>query len=101
MGEIAAEDGRGIGGRIVRLAALSVGAEVGHNHPEPCRRQPRRMAELDPVQPRVREEAVDEHHRPPLARFMVRKVDAVGRGPVVRGMGHGLAMMGVRDENKR
>ena len=70
--------------RLVRLAAEPVRAKIGHDHPESFARDPRRMAELDPVHVGVGEEAVEQDHRPASPSLMKGELDPVRRGPEMR-----------------
>ena len=73
--EVADQDVRRIICRVVRLSARSVGAKVGHDHPEALGRDPG---------------AVEEDDRPPLPRFVIGELDAVGGRPAMNcGLVHG------------
>ena len=50
---------------------------------KPSARDALGMAEFDPVDLRVGEQPVEQHHRPPLAYFAPGELDAVGGGPIM------------------
>src|SRR5215217_1456396 len=81
--QVAGEDSRRIMFGFMRTAALAMRAKVGHDHPEAVRRDPVRMAELDPVHVRVGEQAVEQDHGPALAYFMVGELDPVRCDPAM------------------
>ena len=76
--QVAGQDPNRIMLRLVGLGAEAVGAEVWHDHPKPLRRDPLGVAEPDPVDVRVGEEAVEQDHRAPGAKFVECELDAVG-----------------------
>src|SRR5690606_33367304 len=64
---------------IVRRGARSMDTKVWHDHPKALGRNALGSSELDPVDLRARKEAVEQHHRCPLARFAPRQLHAVAR----------------------
>ena len=79
--QVADEDVRRIICRIVRLAALPVGAKIRHDHPGAFACDPPRMTELDPVHLRIGKQAMQQDDGCTGANFMERQFDPVGGGP--------------------
>ena len=81
LAQVAGENAFGIMLRLVRLAAEPMRAKVGHDDAEAFGRDPRRVAELDPVHISVGKEPVKQDHRPAPPRLMKGELDPVGRRP--------------------
>ena len=69
-----------IGGRLVGRAALPMRAQVGHDRLETGLRQLLGMAELDPVDLRAREQAVQQEYRRALAQSLHSQAGAIETG---------------------
>src|SRR3712207_4984414 len=70
---------RWIAGRIARRGARAMRPQIGHDEAEAALCDFVGMAELDPVGLRIRKEAVQQQHGPPLAELLPGKLDAVER----------------------
>ena len=60
----------GIGRRIVGCFAVTMGAQIGHDHSEPGTGKGLRMAKFDPVGMRIGKQAVQQDDRTPFPQFM-------------------------------
>jgi hypothetical protein len=67
----------------MRCGAQTMRAEVGHNHPPPRLGDARGMAEIDPVHPRIGEQAVEQNDWAPRPGFVPGESDTIGSGPAV------------------
>jgi hypothetical protein len=75
---------------FVRLPALPVRAQVGHDHPKTGRRNALGMAEVQPVHLRIGKQPVEEDNRAPVSYLAPDELDTVRGSPAVRGrVGHG------------